>query len=155
MQAVNKEAFRHLAAQPQPGCVVCGPDHPHGLRILYEPDGAGSIRANWIALPAWEGFRSIIHGGILSTILDEAMSKAVIASGTQALTGELRVRFRHYVASGETLQIRGWIVERTRRLIRTEGTLLGADGAERAHAWAVFLVLKKEEKSDENCSTHK
>ena len=90
----------------------------------------------------------------MSTILDEAMSKAVTASGTQALTGELRVRFRHHVAPGEALQIRGWIVERTRRLIRTEGTLAAADGVERAHAWAVFLVLKKEEKSNEDCRTH-
>ncbi|MEO8658728.1 MAG: PaaI family thioesterase [Bryobacteraceae bacterium] len=154
MPVVTKEASRHLEAQPQPGCVVCGPNHPRGLRIRYEPDGVGSMRASWIAQPAWEGFRGIIHGGILSTILDEAMSKAVTASGTQALTGELRVRFRHHVAPGEELHIRGWIVERTRRLIRTEGSMLAADGVERAHAWAVFLVLKKEEKLNENCSAN-
>ena len=132
-----------LRVQIQTGCIVCGQDHPHGLRIRYRLAEDGVITASWTPAQDWEGFRGIVHGGILSTVLDEAMSKAVAAAECEALTGELRVRFRHYVVSGEELQIRGWIVKRTKRLIETEATLRAEGGKERAHAWATFLTLPK------------
>src|ERR1017187_7494197 len=74
----------------------------------------------------WEGFEGIVHGGIISTVLDEAMSKAVAAMNYEALTGELRVRFRHHVAAGENLRIRGWVVEKVKRLVKAEATLTAA-----------------------------
>lgn len=99
------------------------------------------MTATWTPKPEWEGFRGIVHGGIVSTVLDEAMSKAVAATGTEALTAQLRVRYRHHVTTGNVFQIRGWIVKRNRRLIETEATLTAPDGTEHAHAWASFLTL--------------
>jgi acyl-coenzyme A thioesterase PaaI-like protein len=77
---------------------------------------------------------------VVSTVLDEAMSKAV-AAGCEALTAELRVRFRRQVVSGGTFLIRGWIRNRSKRRIEAEATLTAPDGTEHAHAWAVFLAL--------------
>jgi len=131
------------SAQSQNACIVCGPNHPHGLRITYELAGDGSVAANWIPTPEWEGFRGVVHGGIISTVLDEAMAKAVAATECKAFTGELRVRFRHLVRSGDKFQIKGWVVKRTKRLIETEATLTAANGGECAHAWAMFLALLK------------
>jgi acyl-coenzyme A thioesterase PaaI-like protein len=91
--------------------------------------------------PAFEGFCGIVHGGVVSTVLDEAMSKAVAATGTEALTAELRVRFRHHVTTGDVFEVRGWIVKRNKRLIETEAVLAAEDGTEYAHAWARFLSL--------------
>ena len=59
----------------------------------------------------------------------------------EALTAELRVRFRHPVVAGEHVRIRGWVVEKRRRLVKAEATLAAADGSELAHAWAHFLAL--------------
>jgi acyl-coenzyme A thioesterase PaaI-like protein len=78
---------------------------------------------------------------VVSTVLDEAMSKAVAATGSEALTAELRVRFRRHVTSGDVFLIRGWIVKRNRRLIEAEATLTAPGGTEHAHAWARFLTL--------------
>lgn len=97
------------------------------------------MTAQWKPDAAFEGFRGIVHGGVVSTVLDEAMSKAVSATGAEALTAELRVRFRHRVATGGNFRIRGWIVKRNKRLIETEAELNAADGTEHAHAWARFL----------------
>lgn len=77
----------------------------------------------------------------MSTVLDEAMSKAVAATGCEALTAELRVRFRRHVTSGHSFLIRGWITSSTKRKIEAEATLTAADGTEHAHAWATFLAL--------------
>ena len=130
-----------LRARTQNGCVVCGQTNPHGLRIRYVLERDGVISAEWRPTENWEGFEGIVHGGIISTVLDEAMSKAVAAMNYEALTGELRVRFRCHVAAGENLRIRGWVVEKVKRLVRAEATLTAADGSERAHAWARFLAL--------------
>jgi len=138
MQTIDIDPSTPLRAQPQSACVACGPDHPHGLHLDFDLASDGSVSAYWTPGEDWQGFRGVIHGGIVSTVLDEAMAKAVAAVG-KALTGELRVRFRHPVRPGEDLRIRGWIVERTRRVIRAEATLTTLDGSERAHAWSAFL----------------
>lgn len=132
-----------LRARAQNGCVVCGQENPCGLRIHYVRERDGAISAEWRPTENWEGFEGIVHGGIISTVLDEAMSKAVGAMNYEALTGELRVRFRRHVSAGENLRIRGWVVEKVKRLIKAEATLTATDGSERAHAWARFLALPK------------
>ena len=138
-----EESGNHLEARTQSACFVCGQDNPHGLRIRFEPQASGEVTATWAPDSAWEGFRGIVHGGVVSTVLDEAMSKAVAAAGHQALTAELRVRFRRPVTSGGVFVIRGWIVKSTKRVIETEATVTALDATEHAHAWGSFLSLPK------------
>ncbi len=126
-------------ARLNPACVACGTLNPKGLRIEFVNDSEG-VRANWTPTEGWESFRGIVHGGIVTTVLDEAMSKAIIARNWEALTVDLRVRFRGRVAPGEELRVRGWVVEKQKRRILTEAILVTGTGVERAHAWAAFLV---------------
>lgn len=86
-----------------------------------------------------EGFRGIVHGGVIATVLDEAMSKAVLFSGRSALTAELRIRYRRPVRPGMVVHVRGWIASRSGRLSGTESSMTDVDGSECAHAWARFL----------------
>ena len=130
-----------LQAQPQATCFVCGSDNPGGLQLRYKCGVDGTVNATWTPTNMCEGFRGIVHGGIVSTVFDEAMSKAVFATNCQALTCELRVRFRHHVTVGEPLRVRGWVVAQQKRKITAEASLCTLDGKERAQAWATFLVL--------------
>ena len=120
-------------------CFVCGARNVQGLRLRFEqgPDGAF---AKWMPTVHCESFQGTIHGGIIGAVLDEAMSKAIIARDWQAFTAELRVRFRARIAPGEELHVHGWVVEKQRRHIRAEATLVSSRGEERAHGWGVFLV---------------
>lgn len=147
MSSTVHTATRPIHVRSQSRCIVCGPDHPHGLRISFNASPDGAVSAEWTPTSEWEGFEGIIHGGIISTVMDEAMSKAVAATQSQALTGELRVRFRSHVESGKTYRIRGWITERKKRLLKTEAALTTPEGEERAHAWAAFVALPKTRKS--------
>ena len=81
-------------------CFACGPDNPRGLHLVFEKTADGAMTAEWIPEPEMEGYQGIVHGGLVSTVLDEAMAKVVDASGAKALTAELRVRFRQQVSSG-------------------------------------------------------
>ena len=136
-------------AETQSSCFVCGPTHPIGLRIKYELAGDGAMNARWVPERAWEGFPGIIHGGIVCTVLDEAMSKAVAARAGEALTAEMRVRFRRRIQPGQEFDVRGWIVDRSKRRIRAEATVIGADGEEFAHAWGTFLAVTVERQTAE------
>lgn len=126
-------------ARLNPACVACGTQNLKGLRIEFVNDSDG-VRANWTPADGWESFRGIVHGGIVTTVLDEAMSKAIISRNWEALTTELRVRFHGRVSPGDTLQVHGWITDRRKRRILAEAALTTDTGQELAHAWATFLT---------------
>ena len=134
---------RQLHARTQSLCFVCGQDNPAGMRVVFHHQRNGEMAAAWTPGSTWEGFSGIVHGGVVSTVLDEAMSKAVAAAGAEALTAELRIRYRRPVRSGTPFRIQGWVVRRTKRLIETEATITDQDGVEHAHAWGSFLTLAK------------
>ena len=139
MATLVTELQRREVARRNAACVVCGTQNPTGLQLRFRSslDGAS---APWIPTTGWESFEGIVHGGIIGTVLDEAMSQAIIAHGWEALTVELTVRFRGRVAPGDRLRVRGWVVDRRRKRIRAEAALTNDTGTERAHAWATFLV---------------
>lgn len=122
-----------------PNCIVCGAQNPKGLHLAFDT-GSNGVEAAWVPTAEWESFQGTVHGGIITAVLDEAMSKAIIARSWEALTVDLRVRFRSRVLPGEELRLRGWVVEKQRRKILTEATLVSGAGVERAHAWATFLA---------------
>jgi acyl-coenzyme A thioesterase PaaI-like protein len=131
-----------LSARVNATCFACGPDNPRGLRLVFEQGADGAMSASWTPDRTLEGFDGIVHGGLVSTVLDESMAKAVVASGAEALTVEIRVRFRKHVVADQALRVCGWITETNKRVIRAEASLTDAEGAELAHAWASFLALK-------------
>lgn len=139
-EQITSTANKRKRALLNSGCVACGAQNAKGLRLTFFQclDGVG---ADWVPTEDWESFRGFIHGGIISTVLDEAMSKAIIARDWEAVTVELTVRFRRRVSPGEELQIRGWVVEKRKRKISAEARLITRAGDERAHAWATFLTL--------------
>jgi uncharacterized protein (TIGR00369 family) len=131
-----------VTASLNPARVVCGRENPCGLHLEFETDGDATM-AQWTASAGWESFKGVIHGGVICAVLDEAMSQAIIAAGYEALTAEMRVRFRKKVSVNDVLRVRGWVVRVQKRKIVAEGSLTSASGVERAHAWATFLATAK------------
>jgi len=141
-ELVSSESEIRLEARTQSSCFACGLDNPRGLHLNFQRNKVREMFADWMPEPELEGYQGIVHGGIVSTVLDEAMSKVVAQSGVKALTAELRVRFRQHVPSGKMICVRGWIESQNKRMTKTEAVLTTSDGTELAHAWATFLALK-------------
>jgi uncharacterized protein (TIGR00369 family) len=120
---------------------VCGPDNARGLRLVFGSGRDGTVSAEWEAEADFEGYAGVLHGGIICTLLDEAMAKAVIACQWRAMTVELQVRYRHHVVTGERLRIEGRVTERKKRRILTHATVTTVDGEPRAEASGVFLTV--------------
>ncbi|MEI6084077.1 MAG: PaaI family thioesterase [Verrucomicrobiota bacterium] len=82
-------------------CFVCGAHNAHGLHLRFRLEGA-EVLADYTPAAQHAGFREIVHGGIISTALDEAMFwAAACAQKRFCLAVELNVRFSRKVAVGE------------------------------------------------------
>ena len=142
----RKPAEGEAAPQPvavlNPCCMVCGQQNPHGLQLTFFAEANGVV-AEWVPGETWESFPGTIHGGAISTVLDEAMSKAIIALGMEAYTAELRVRFKEKIRTGEAVRVRAWVVLTRKRRITAEARLCSSARQERAHAWGTFLISSR------------
>ncbi|MBK7927600.1 MAG: PaaI family thioesterase [Bryobacterales bacterium] len=98
------------------------------------------MASEWRPSADWEGFQGIIHGGVVTTVLDEAMSKAVASTGMPGLTCHLEVRLRQSVTPGDHLTVRAWVVEKRKRRVRVEAEIRDGRDTEKAHGWATFLT---------------
>jgi acyl-coenzyme A thioesterase PaaI-like protein len=120
------------------GCFVCGDKNPEGLRIQFFLDGDDAV-AECTAEPRFQGFKGIYHGGLISTLLDEIMAKAVLARRKYAMTVEITVRYRKAVPVGENLVLRGRIKAEKGRLFEAEGTVSNPAGVVFATATGRYL----------------
>ncbi len=105
-------------------CYVCGTENPIGLAVEFEINAeARSIRAKFIPKENHQGYEGIVHGGILSALLDEAMAKLAFSLGTPAVTAEISVRFESPASPGEELSVSGKLMHETHGLIQAEAKI--------------------------------
>lgn len=105
-------------------CYVCGKKNPAGLAVDFEIDREKkSISARFIPADAHQGYEGIVHGGILSALLDEAMAKLAFSLGIPAVTAEMTVKFKSPAAPGEELSVTGSLTHETHRLIEAEAVI--------------------------------
>ncbi len=133
-----------LIVRSDHACFGCGDDNPIGLRLRFAPDGNG-VKASFIPSAEHQGFHKVVHGGIISAVLDEAMAWATAYAGVWAVTGELRVRFRQSLRIGELTNVTARVVGTRSRLVTTAAELvLDRDRSPIATATATFLKVDAE-----------
>lgn len=104
-------------------CFVCGKENPDGLQLDFLINREDeSITAEFTPTKTYQGFVDIIHGGIITTVLDEAMVKLAFELGINAVTAKMEIKFRKPVFSGENLKITGRIVKKDKKWIEAEAT---------------------------------
>lgn len=105
-----------------PGCFVCGDKNPTGLNVAFYSDN-DRVVAEYTAGRRFEGYENILHGGILSALLDEVMIRAVLDRGIFCLTSEIRVKFKKMVKIGEKLSLEGRLAQDKGRVLVAEGKI--------------------------------
>jgi uncharacterized protein (TIGR00369 family) len=74
-------------------CFACGQKNERGLKLSIHETEDGVATA--IMLPRWtQGYDGIVHGGIISTILDEMAVAAAAVKGYLSVTAELSIRIK-------------------------------------------------------------
>jgi acyl-coenzyme A thioesterase PaaI-like protein len=122
-------------------CFACGPKNSSGLGLEFRDKG-GKAFAEFIPRKSHQGFTDIVHGGIITAVLDEAMMKALLFRGIFAMTAEIAVRFRNPLRVGDTSVVEGEIRTVTGRFVEASAVLRKADEVV-AVATAKMLVPRK------------
>lgn len=127
-------------------CFVCGSANPIGLRLHFHTDG-GLVEARFTPRPEHVGFKGVVHGGLLATVLDELMVWAcAVATGRFAFCAELNVRFVRSIAPGMEVTLRGRLTaNRKNRLFEARSEALLADGREAARATGKYMPIPESE----------
>jgi uncharacterized protein (TIGR00369 family) len=97
-------------------CVVCGFSSERGLGLKVAVSEDGSVRATFGCDNRFEGYAGVLHGGMVSCLLDGAMTNCMFAQGYERVTAELNVRFLHPVLTDEPATLRAWIASSRSRL---------------------------------------
>jgi uncharacterized protein (TIGR00369 family) len=123
-------------------CFGCGRENAGGLLLEFLLAADGSV----VCLPTisgrFEGHPGYLHGGIIATLLDEAMSKAVRARGFAAMTRHLEVEYLRPVPSGVQLRIEGKLVRGEGRKHWAEARILSEAAVVLATGKGLFVEVR-------------
>ena len=86
-------------------CFGCGLENPTGLRLKFFVDADKNVVCHLRLARRFAGPPGHAHGGIIATLLDEAMSKSNRARGILAMTRHLEVQYLRPVPLGQPLTL--------------------------------------------------
>lgn len=130
-------------------CFVCGESNPAGLNLRFETDGR-VVRARFTPGAAHVGFKQTVHGGLIATVLDEAMVWAcAVRTRLFAYCAELQVRFVRPLRPGDSVRVTAELTANRRdRLFEARGELCDAAGVRLASATGKYLPIKEVDAMD-------
>ncbi len=123
-------------------CFGCGEDNEHGLKLQLQYDtDTKTAYGEYVAGQKQEGLPNIIHGGIITALLDETMMTINKYLGLMALTGELAVRYLQPAFINEKHYIRGWHVKQNKRIIENRAEIENEMGKVVARAKGKYIEI--------------
>ena len=123
-------------------CFICGSRNPIGLKVQPELDVERKQAGFQVSIAEeFQGWEGVVHGGIVSALLDEAAAHAAMAISRQVMTADLKVRFVKPVPVGRLLDVEGWVTDYNRRIVRVEA-VVKMDGQTLVKGEARMMILK-------------
>jgi len=124
-------------------CFACGRENPCGLKLSFNYLGEGKLTLDFTPLKMHQGYKDLTHGGIITTVLDEAMIQVAIAEGIKSVTAEMNIRFKNPLMAGEEAVVNAEITRKGAKLIEAHSSMSRKkDGMLIAEAHAKLIPLK-------------
>jgi uncharacterized protein (TIGR00369 family) len=139
---MNKEHLTPLVHTAQNRCFGCGPANPIGLHLDFYIAEDQSVVCMPTVPDKFEGPPGLLHGGIIATLLDEAMSKSVRVRGLTAMTRQMEVEYLRPVPSTTEISIVGKLVRSEGRKHWTEAQILNEKSKVLATAKGLFIEVR-------------
>jgi uncharacterized protein (TIGR00369 family) len=141
MQLHSHEPLTPFAHSPNNRCFGCGPANAAGLRLEFLLASDGAVVSLPVVPETFEGHPGFLHGGIIATLLDEAMSKAVRVLGTPSMTRKMEVEYLRPVPSGAPLRVEGRVVRNEGRKHWAEAVIVDAEEIVLARGNGLFIEI--------------
>jgi len=97
-------------------CVLCGQNNPWSLGLNFSILNDGSVYGKFQAHEKLQGYDGILHGGVISALLDAAMTHSLFHQGVEAVTADLRIRFLRPVPCDSCLELSARVLSENSRL---------------------------------------
>jgi uncharacterized protein (TIGR00369 family) len=126
-------------------CYVCGKDNPLGFKVVFSTEN-GRVRLRHVPELHRQGYLGVVHGGVISTLLDEAMGWApTLAIKRMFVTAELTVRYLKPFPVEQTMVVEAWPERVSRRMATVLGEVRDEHGDLYATARGKFLPMSEEQ----------
>jgi uncharacterized protein (TIGR00369 family) len=146
MQLHSHEPLAPFAHSASNRCFGCGPANAAGLNLEFLIASDGAVVSLPVVPDTFEGHPGYLHGGIIATLLDEAMSKAVRALGRTSMTRKMEVEYLRPVPSGAPLRIEGRVVRSEGRKHWAEAVIVNAEETALARGNGLFIEIQPKAK---------
>jgi uncharacterized protein (TIGR00369 family) len=122
-------------------CFGCGTSNKTGLRLKFDVDERDRVVCHTKIPKRFQGPPGHVHGGIIATLLDEAMSKANRHFGVVAMTRQMDVEYLKPVPLSTAIVITSRHVSAAGRKHHCEAEIAGVDGTILAKGRALFIAI--------------
>jgi acyl-coenzyme A thioesterase PaaI-like protein len=120
-------------------CFCCGRNNLKGLNLKIEKDGLCSL-INCKVPEEYQSYPGIVHGGIITTLLDEALWYAFFFNGIYTFTRKLNVTFKKSIPIDYPVIVRGEVVKKLKSSLWSgKATITDEDGLVYAFAIGEFF----------------
>jgi uncharacterized protein (TIGR00369 family) len=133
-----------LSPNPANKCFGCGGDNTGGMKLTFEQDNVNRrIVGRFVLGERYQGGGGFAHGGIIATLLDEAMGKVCRFREVRAVTAELTVEYLKPVNVQNEIIVEGRETEQKGRNIFMTGEIRDSAGVVLAKSRARFVVIAR------------
>jgi len=131
-----------LAPNPANKCFGCGGDNAAGMKLTFEQDNVNRrIVGRFVLGERYQGGAGFAHGGIIATLLDEAMGKVCRFREVRAVTAELTVEYLKPVNVRSGIVVEGRETEQKGRNLFMTAEIRNEAGEVLARGKGRFVVI--------------
>jgi uncharacterized protein (TIGR00369 family) len=128
-------------------CFVCGVSNPFGLHLKFIENTPGEVTADCIVSENFQSYPGIVHGGVISAMLDEVSGRALMGDADNPrfmYTAKLEVHYHKNVPIGRPLHLVGRAGKSRKRVATATGFIYDQDGILLAECESLLVDIPKD-----------
>ncbi|MGC1484205.1 MAG: PaaI family thioesterase [Candidatus Acidiferrum sp.] len=138
-----------LAPNPANKCFGCGGANDAGMKLTFIQDNVNrKIVGRFTLGERYQGGGGMGHGGIIATLLDEAMGKVCRFREVRAVTAELTVQYLKPVKVDEEIVVEGFETDQKGRNLFLAGEIRNNAGEVLARGTGRFVVVGQKQAAE-------
>jgi uncharacterized protein (TIGR00369 family) len=134
-------------------CFGCGGANDGGMKLTFEQDNTNrKIVGRFVLGARYQGGGGMAHGGIIATLLDEAMGKVCRFRDARAVTAELTVEYLKPIDVTKEIVVEAFEQEQKGRNLFHVGEIRNDAGEVLARGRGRFVILRQTANGEEKKS---
>ena len=104
-------------------CLLCGSKNRAGMNLEFRYEN-GHVLADVLTNFLHQGYAGILHGGVITSLLDCAMCNALFSIGIEGVTVDMKISFLKEVPCNSSLNLIGSITDSRGPIYKAEAQIV-------------------------------